>query len=240
MRKKEKQSMQYQKEQNKIEDNQLVITELEKFYVSNTVDNLNEIIENKKNTLVQELVTFAEEHTKPCKWDKDGCVLEQRVFTSPMVIQQYFFKSVNNIHSIIPEYNSEKLALIYDYYCWLIAEVNDKIGPYPSSLNSFCKLAGLTISQLKSIKNSSYDDKLRTVAEKIYDEIGDSNITMAQMGMVSEKSTIFKLKTQNEIVEKVQPNVNINITKQIDEDEADAILKRIGKYGNLVNKKSGQ
>lgn len=237
MRKVEIERNERKKQENIIIDNQIQLKELENFYVSGTIDNLPQIIEEKKEKLVNEMEEYVNKHNTPIKWDDEGNPIKFKIEYNPIVIQQCFFKSINTIHSIIPDYNAEKLALIYDYYCYLIAEVNDKIGNYPSSLNSFCKLAGLTISQLRNIKNNSYDEKLRIVAEKIYDEIGDTNITMAQMGIVSEKSTIFKLKTQNEVIEKVQPNINVNITKTINEEEANNILDRIGKYGNLINKK---
>lgn len=237
MRKVEKERNEKYDELEIIAENESNINELKEFYVSNEITNLPEIIEERKEKLVNDLVEFARKRTVPCKWDKEGDPLEYEVKFSPITIQQYFFKSVNPINSVIPDYNVEKLSLIYEYYCYLIAEINDKIGDFPSSINSFCKLAGITQNQLKMIKNSSPDLSLRTVAEKIFDEIGDNNITLAQMGKASEKTTIFKMKTQNEIVEKVQPNVNVNINQTLGEDQIDMIYNRINEYGRLVSKK---
>ena len=75
---------------------------------------------------------------------------------------------------------------------------------------------------------------MRVVAEKIYDQVGDDNLSMAQLGIVKDRSTIFKMKSQNEMVEKQQPNININITEKPDMDR---IAERIGKYKNFANKK---
>ena len=58
---------------------------------------------------------------------------------------------------------------------------------------------------------------------------------MSQMGVVRERSTIFKMKSQNEITEKVQPNVNISV-KAIDVD-LDKINERIANYSNFTKKK---
>jgi hypothetical protein len=74
---------------------------------------------------------------------------------------------------------------------------------------------------------------MRNVVEKIYDEIGDINTTMAQMGKVSERMTMFKLKTQNEVVEKVTPNVNINLTEVVDPG---TISDRINSHRDLIEK----
>lgn len=209
------------------------IRELEQFYTTNKVDNLIEKIEEKKQEVVQEMIEYAEKHLKPCKWDKEGEPIAWKINSNPLVINQYFFKPIVSIGSIEPEYNAEKLAMVFDYYCYLVSEVNDKIGNFPSSLTSFCKLAGITSSCLKKYKNSS-DMNMRIIAEKIYDQIGDTNITMSQLGMVSERSTIFKMKSQNEIFEKEQPKVHINI---VDTPDLEQIQGRIEKYKMFASKK---
>ena len=76
---------------------------------------------------------------------------------------------------------------------------------------------------------------MRVIAEKIYDQIGDENVTMSQLGIVKERSTIFKMKSQNEMVEKQQPNVNINITEKPDLEKIEA---RLNKYRQFANKKN--
>lgn len=212
------------------------IRDLEQFYTTNKVDNMLEKIEEKKQEIVAEMVEYANKHTKPCKWDKDGDPISWRVDANPLVINQYFFKPIVSIGSIEPEYNAEKLAMVFDYYCYLVSEVNDKIGSFPSSLTSFCKLAGITSSCLKKYKNSS-DINMRIIAEKIYDQIGDTNITMSQLGMVSERSTIFKMKSQNEIFEKEQPKVHINIVEAPDIEQ---IQSRMEKYKIFATKKGGK
>ena len=123
--------------------------------------------------------------------------------------------------------------MVFDYYCELLAEVNDKIGYFPSSLTSFCKLAGITLNTLRGFRYGE-DLNMRIVAEKIYDQISDENLTLSQLGDVRERSTIFKLKSQNELVEKEQPKVSINITEKPDYDR---IQERLNKYKYFANKK---
>ena len=209
------------------------IRELEQFYTTNKVDVMLERIEEEKTKIVNEMVEYANKHLKPCKWDKEGNPVSFSINANPLVINQYFFKPIVSIGSIEPEYNAEKLSMVFDYYCYLVSEVNDKIGNFPSSLTSFCKLAGITSSCLKKYKNSS-DINMRIIAEKIYDQIGDTNITMSQLGMVNERSTIFKMKSQNEIFEKEQPKVHINIVEAPDMEQINA---RLEKYKMFANKK---
>lgn len=215
-------------------NNQNELRKLEKFYNTNEIDTLFKDVESKKQELVEKMIQYAKDHEKECKWTKDGDPIDWKVEINPLVINNYFFKSIVPIGSQEPVYNAEKLSMVFDYYCDILAEVNDKIGNFPSSLTSFCKMAGITLSTLRSYKNSQ-DYSMRVIAEKIYDQIGDENITMSQMGIAREKTTIFKMKAQNEMVEKVQPNVNISV-KTVDVD-LDRINERLEKYKNYATKK---
>lgn len=223
------------KEKNKeiVNKNKNNLRELEQFYTSNKVDTMLKTIEKKKEELVEDMIQYANEHTVPCEWDKEGNPTSYKVKINPLVITNYFFKSITPIASQEPIYNAEKLGMVFDYYCDILANVNDKIGDFPSSLTSFCKLAGITLNTLRQYKNST-DYNMRVVAEKIYDQIGDENITMSQMGIVKERTTMFKMKSQNELVEKQQPNININITEKPDMER---IEERIGKYKQFASKK---
>jgi hypothetical protein len=209
---------------------------LEEFYTTGKVEEMLTAIEEKKKELIKDMVNYADTHRIPCKWDEEGNPTAYKLNMNPLVINNYYFKSIVPVGSKEPMYNAEKLAMVWDYYCDLVAGVNEHIGYFPSSLTSFCKLAGLTLSTLKSYKNSN-DLSMRIIAEKIYDQIGDDNITMAQLDMVKERSTIFKMKSQNEMVEKQQPNVNINITEKPDMEK---IEERINKYKAFAIKKEAK
>ena len=213
--------------------NQLQVRELEEFYVNGKVDSMLDNIKEKKEELVKDMIEYHDKHLKECKWDRDGCPLEYRVDINPIVITNYFFKPITPIGCQEPVYNAETLSMVFDYYCDILAEVNDKIGNFPSSLTSFCKLAGITAYTLKTYKNSD-DYNMRVIVEKIYDQIGDENITMSQMGVVRERTTLFKMKSQNEMVEKAQPQVKVNVNAEIDMNR---INERINKYKQFASKK---
>lgn len=215
-------------------ENQNNLRELEQFYNEGKIDNLLSNIEEQKEELVEKMIQYAKNNERECKWNKDGDPIDWEIEIKPLVISNYFFKPITPIGSQEPIYNAEKLSMVFDYYCQILAEVNDKIGSFPSSLTLFTRFAGITLSTLRQYKNSQ-DYNMRVVAEKIYDQIGDENITMSQMGITREKSTIFKLKSQNEMVEKINPNVNISV-KTIDVD-LDRINERINKYKQFTNKK---
>lgn len=206
------------------------VRELEQFMTNGTVDDLMNKLDVIKNEKVDEMIAYAGNNTVPCKWDKDGVPIDYTVKINPTVIKNTFFKSIVPFGNKIPEYNAEKLAMVYDYYLYLITEVNDKIGNYPSSLTSFCKLAGITTNKLREYKNS-YDIDMRNIVEKIYDEIGDENLSMAQLGIVKSTPTVFKLKAQHEMVEKAQPNINISYKEVVN---VDRVNENIQKYKDLL------
>lgn len=209
------------------------IRKLEEFYVNGTVNDLLPKIKEKKEELVTQMVEYAKNHEVECKWTKDGDPIDWKVEINPIVVTNKFFKPIIPIVGQEPIYNAESLGLVFDYYCDLLTEVNDKIGNFPSSLTLFCKFAGITLYTLKKYKNSD-DYSMRVVAEKIYDQIGDENITMSQMGVVRERTTLFKMKSQNEMVEKAQPQVKVNVNAEIDMER---INRNLDKYKRFAIKK---
>lgn len=213
--------------------NQNDLRDLEQFYVEGKVDNMLATIQEQKEELVKDMIKYHDDHLKECKWNKEGYPIAWKVDMNPLVINNYFFKPICPITSQEPIYNAEKLGMVFDYYCDILAEVNNQIGNYPSSLTSFCRLAGISSNTLRQYRNSD-DYNMRVVAEKIYDQIGDENVTMSQMGVVRERSTIFKMKAQNEMVEKVQPQVKVNVNAEID---VDRIQERLNKYKRFASKK---
>lgn len=217
--------------------NQNDLRDLEQFYTENKVDSMFKNIELQKEIITNEITVFAETNRRPIEWNGDGEIVrwEQKEI-NPLVINNYFFKPITPITCQEPIYNAEKLGMVFDYYCHILAEVNDRIGYFPSSLTSFCKLAGITLNTLRNYK-SSQDYNMRVVVEKIYDQIGDENITMSQMGIVKERSTIFKMKSENEMVEKQQPKINVNITERPDLDKISARLAEYKRFATKKDKK---
>lgn len=214
------------------EQNKITVRELEEFYVNGTVSDMTKAIDRLKEEKVNEMIKYADEHKKYI-YNKDGDIIDDYVQVKPIVISNYFFRSICPLHNKVPIYSAEKLGIVFEYYNYLISEINDKIGNYPPSLLSFCKLAGISYQTLREYRNSS-DIEMRNVVEKIYDQLGDDNLTMSQIGQVKEKSTIFKLKAQHEMVEKVQPNVNITYKEVVNTDRINANLE---KYKDFIEKK---
>ncbi len=215
------------------ENNKIKVRKLEEFYVNGTVSDLIPELNKQKEKMVEKMIEYAKENKTACKWDKDGYPIDYTVEIKPIVINNYFFKSIVPLGSKIPAYSAEQIAMAFDYYMDIITNINVHIGNYPTSLTTFCKFLGISMTTLRNYRNSE-DMDMRNIVEKIYDQIGEENLTMSQMGVAKEKSTLFRLKTQNEIVEKATPNVNITYKATIDKD---ALENKLDKYKALLNKK---
>ena len=213
-------------------NNKQKLVDLEKFYVNATLDNLEEVIETKKNELVEKLIEYKERFTKPML-TKKGETIGFAVDVKPYLISSYFFKSINPIGSIEPEYSPEKLAIVFDLYMYLVEQVNIEIGDFVPTKTHFCKFAGITTSTLSSYKNSP-SLEMRTIVDKIYDECFDSSLTMAQRGRLNERSTIFRAKSELEVAEKPQTHVNIN-ANIVDLGDINERLAQLKMFNNKKN-----
>ena len=205
--------------------------ELEQFYTNGQIDTLEANLEKEKEKVVNEMIEYAKKNEKAIKFSKDGDELMYEVFHNPKAISYKFFKPIIKLNGIEPLYNAEKLGMVFEYYNFLVSQVNDKIGSYPSSIKGFCRFAGISAMALRKYRNSE-DPSMRILVEKIYDEVEEDNLSMAQMGLIKERTTQFKMQTQNEVVIKTTPNVNINIT---DKPDLKIINDRISKYIDFVD-----
>ena len=98
---------------------------------------------------------------------------------------------------------------MWQLYEEMVGHINAKIGVLVPSLTNFCSFAGIRLSTFKNYKNS-VDEDMRVVVEKIEDGCFDSNVTMSQMGYIKERSTVYRMKSEQEKIEKETPQIHIH------------------------------
>ena len=180
---------------------------VEKDYVESVLGDLDKAVEDKRKEIEDKLIKYAEDN-KIKKYDKDGKPYEVPN-TNPIVIQKYFFQSINPLVNVEPKYSAEKLGIIWQLYEDMIGFINAKIGTLVPNLSSFCSFAGIRLSTFKQYKQS-VDEDMRVVVEKIEDGCFDSNLTLAQMGYIKERSTVYRMKSEQERIEKESPTIHIH------------------------------
>ena len=118
---------------------------------------------------------------------------------------------------------------------YLIEQVNINVGPFQPTLSHFAKFAGISTYTLKSYKNSS-DLQMQIIANKIFDETFDSNVLLAQNKLLSNRSTELRVKVENEVQEKPQVKVNLNVNQEVDLGQISARLNEISNFSRAKTK----
>ena len=184
------------KEMDKLEKKNQII-DLENFYVNGKLDNMQQLVELKKKEIVDKMIEFRA---------KQG----ETYNINPYLVSLYFFKTINPLSSTEPDYSAEKLGIVWDLYMYLIEQVNMNICVMQPTISHFCRFAGISVNTFKNYKTcGTYE--MQVLANKISDATFDSNILLAQNNVLKDRSTIMRVKVENEVQEKPQVRVNVNV-----------------------------
>lgn len=211
------------------------VVALEKFCVSATLDNLDDLMLQKEQELVNKLQEYQKLMTVEIKNDYGEVIDTIRKDYNPYLVSTFFFKSINPLSNIEPQYSSEKLAAVWSLYMHFIEQVNINVGPFQPTLSHFAKFAGISTYTLKSYRNSA-DIQMQTIANKIFDETFDSNVLLAQNKILSNRSTELRVKVENEVQEKPQVKVNVNVNQEVDLNQISARLNEISNFSKAKSK----
>lgn len=211
-------------------ENKQAVRVIEKEYVDNVLGGLDKAVAEKREEIENKLIEYFNENKRK-EYTKEGTMYEV-ANTNPIVIQKYFFQSINPLVNVEPKYSAEKLGIVWQLYEEMVGKINAKVGVIVPSLSSFCSFAGIRLSTFKQYKQS-VDEDMRIVVEKIEDGCFDSNLTLAQLGYIKERSTVYRMKSEQERVEKETPTIHIH-NEGVDLGE---INKRINELKGFSEKK---
>ena len=169
------------------------VIDLEKFCVNATLDNLEDLMLQKEQELISKIENYQKMMIVEIKNGYGEVIDTIHKDYNPYLVSTYFFKSINPLSNIEPQYSSEKLAVVWNIYMNMIELVNINIGPFQPTLSHFAKFAGISTYTLKSYRNSP-DLQMQTIANKIFDETFDSNVLLAQNKILSNRSTELRVK----------------------------------------------
>lgn len=208
---------------------------LEKMFVSNQIDNLDMLLQEKQKEFESNMLKI-ENKLYTIEYDEKGKALKKlnKQYKNPLVLNNYFLKSINPYKNIQPEYTAESLNAVFDLYCEILTEVNVRIGTLPPSISSFCKFAGISTYTFKGYKSSA-EIEMRTIVDMIEDYCYDTSVSMSQGGFVKERSTVYRMKSEQERMEKEQQKVVIN-AKSVNIGEVQEKIKRIQELKKYNNK----
>ena len=208
-------------------EEKMEIRELQNFYVNSTISNLPELLEERKNDLLVKFNQYMDKNSQT-RYTKDGTPYKV-LRVNPIVINKYFFSSINPLSGYLPLYSPETLAVVFDLYEEICSIVNEKIGNYLPTLSNFCKFAGITITTFKNYNESS-DINMRILTEKIEDYCFDTSVTASQLGMAKENITKYRMKTEIGRIEKETPQIHIHSEGIVDMKEVKSRLDSLIDY----------
>lgn len=200
--------------------NQLI--DIENFYVNGKLENMEELVKMKKKEVVDKIVEY------------QSMRLEDRPIMNPYLISLYFFKTINPLTSAEPDYSAEKLSIVWDLYMYLIEQVNMNIGVLQPTISHFCRFAGISVNTFKNYKTTGTYE-MQILVNKISDATFDSNILLAQNSVLKDRSTMMRVKVENEVQEKPQVRVNVNVNEEVDLGQIASRLQEISSFKKIKN-----
>ena len=186
-------------------------------------EKLSKLLKDKKDKLPDLIKEFTEKYLKS-KIDKNGNKIDD---TNPYLVSTFFFKPINPMSNVEPIYTSEQLNAVYDLYCYIVEQVNMEVTIFNPSVSHFVKFAGISLVGFNNLRNS-VDESMKFLTERINADIFDANMTLAQHSKVTERPTTYRMKVENEMIEKKAPSVNVKLTaKSLDLDKINERLHEI-------------
>ena len=224
--------MEYNKREQLLEDlnKKNELKKLENFYINGKIENLPLLVEEKKKEIVEVISDYIGKYTETY-YDEDGTE-HTKIRMTPYIVSNYFFRSIINLNNIEPLYSAEQLSILWDLYQYQVEQVNIMLCPFTPTVSHFCKFIGITTNGFRKMKNSP-DEGTRIIIAKIEDSCFDSNVTMAQMGKFKERSTVYRMKSEQERIEKETPQVIVHATN-VDLAGINKRLQELDKFNKKV------
>lgn len=197
------------------------LREVEQAIVNANVDTFSVEIDQRRADIEQRILDYMENEMTPV-YNDDGDIVERKLNLasndmSEYVINRLFFNSLSPLSSKEPKYNAEKLGVVFEFYEYVVALINEKICKLIPSKSHFCRFAGITTSTYNGYKLSE-DPDMQVVIGKIEDMLLDTHLTMAQEYKLSAGATKYRMNVEMDKRENFNPQVVLKAdVKDLDE-----------------------
>lgn len=175
---------------------------------------------------VNELVTNFANHFVETKYDRNG---NETKIANPMAIKSWFFKIFEDKFENNPIYNIDQMNMFFFAFQYIIEQVNLYIVPFAPDIKDFCRMINITNEELINYRDNM-GKEMKTIVEKLYDFCRDGNLSLAQNKIFNSNITTLKAKSELEIREKKEPNVNLNVSTKVPLELINDRLKAIRNF----------
>jgi hypothetical protein len=204
-------------------ETKLAIRDLEVTLVNKTMENLQEVLLQKKQEFVEKLNEVYE--LVHSKGKEKGNQLNS------LIISELLFEPISKYYSTRPEYTAEKLTIAFELYREMVKESNMKGLKVIPSKSHFSRFCGFSTTTYDAYKDST-DLSMRNLMEVVDDYIYDANTSSAQQREIDTITTMFKAKVDHKKVEATTPQVHI-FSPDADMEKILEDIQRL-KQGNKV------
>lgn len=110
-----------------------------------------------------------------------------------MELYQYTFSPMIRVAGTSPAYSEEQIAMVFDYFKYVISEAN-KVALFPPTKESFCSLLGISTHKMNGMKSTG-SEEMRDIIMQIEDYISNFLTVGGLTGKVREITAIFTQKS---------------------------------------------
>lgn len=119
-----------------------------------------------------------------------------------------------------PQYSSDEVALIFDFYVKCTDKLNETYIYIPK-IQDFCRLLNISVNQFRNYQKSSSDENMRTICDKVQDYCVAKTADGALYGSIEKYYAVFHQKSSNQQRDNdpVQNNILIQSNNIISDEQ---------------------
>lgn len=199
-------------------------------------------IDERKDKFDKDFREYVSKVNTDLNIDKHGNSNIKLKYKNPIVLNSTFLYPMEYSEN---KYNFtvSELEVLFKLYCYIISNINNEIGVFPPSLSSFCRFIDISTERFKMLKQDP-DEEIRKIICKVEDYCYDMNVSLSQSGLAKERATTYRMKSEQEKMEKEQPHIfvrakNINIGEMQDKIHRIKELQDYNTKSKLIEKETG-
>lgn len=130
-------------------------------------------------------------------------------FTAPVIAN---ILSKGYYAGVSPKYTSTNLALAFDKFKEVVADINI-VQPFNPTKQNFCQYLGITVATYNSYLKAREND-MRETAEAIEDYLIDCTLTSAQYGLIKESTSLYRMRAekQGHAIKETKQTIEFNVS----------------------------
>lgn len=193
------------------------------------IEELNKMIEHFPDYLDERKTEFAKDLQQYIEINsQSGSFIPDDETKLPFYeIKKHIFKPIIRKAGVCPMYSADHMAVAFDYLVECTDKLN-KYGAFVPKLSDFCRMLNISTRRFKEYKNTSNDENMREICQKIDDYCSGIVDDAALSDRIDSKYSIFYQKSVHDRRDNDPVNNNILIQRNniMSDKEIDELMKK--------------